>query len=667
MIPQRSVNELLYERAEDDASGVTYTFLDAFSGRRASRTQSLTNGELLLRTQALAARIQSVALRGDRVLVLNHPGLDYVVGVYACMLAGVVAVPAYPPEKTRLSRGMERVRAIVEDAQPRCVLVDGETAEATQGAVTGHLEWINSAEWDAADAARHSLPDVSSDDIAVLQYTSGSTGRPKGVMLSHGNLLYNLRAGRDAYGIADRMDGVFWLPPYHDMGLIGGLLMALYCGGHSRLLAPLSFLRDPLRWVQAMSDCGSYVSAAPDFAYDLCARAAAAAPEEVAELDLSNWHVAISGAEPVRADTLRRFAEAFAPAGFRQSAFRPSFGLAENTLLVTAPTEGLSIVSLDAAELEQNRVLEAASGAVARDVVGCGTSADPAQRVEIVDPRTRARCPQGVVGEIWVNGPSAARGYWGDAAESTATFGAMTDDGEGPFLRTGDLGFTRDAELFVTGRLKDLIVIRGRNHYPQDLERTVEEAHPSPRGGRCAAFSVDEGAGEQLVLAVEAAAKSSDAERRSMAEAIRTRIGEQHDVSVREIVFVPRGGIRRTSSGKLRRSAVRTSYLAGEYPPEKRFPRPYTPPRDAVERAVADAWERVLGIGAVGVHDRFFELGGDSLKAVQLLGNLQASDGYELTLEEVAEAHTVETVAEVIRRRGTAVRQADEEIRIDLG
>ncbi|MBB1259194.1 AMP-binding protein [Streptomyces alkaliterrae] len=662
------MNELLYERAEGDPLGVTYTFLDAFSGRRATRAQSLTNSELLLRARALAAQIQSVALRGDRVLVLNQPGLDYVVGVYACMLAGVVAVPAYPPEKTRLSRGVERVRAIMQDARPCCVLADGEAAEATQGAVTGHLEWINSAEWDTADAARHVLPDMSSDDIAVLQYTSGSTGRPKGVMLSHGNLLHNLRAGCDAYGIAGRMDGVFWLPPYHDMGLIGGLLMALYCGGRTRLLAPLSFIRDPLRWVQAMSDYGSFVSAAPDFAYDLCARAAAAVPEEVAELDLSNWHVAISGAEPVRADTVRRFAEAFAPAGFRQSAFRPSFGLAENTLLVTAPTEGVSLVALDAAELEQNRVVEATSGAVVRDVVGCGTSADPAQRVVIVDPQTRVRCPQGIVGEIWVNGPSTAGGYWGDAAESTATFGAMTDDGEGPFLRTGDLGFTREAELFVTGRLKDLIIIRGRNHYPQDLERTVEGAHPrSLRSGHCVAFSVDDGTEERLVLAVEAAAKSSEADRRSTAEAIRTRIGEQHDVAVSEIVFVPRGGIRRTSSGKLRRSAVRISYLAGEYPPEKRFPRPYMPPRDAVERAVADAWGRVLGIGAVGVHDRFFELGGDSLKAVQLLGHLQASDGYELTLEEVAEAKTVESVAEVIRRRETAVRPAAEEVRIDLG
>ncbi|WRZ89109.1 AMP-binding protein [Streptomyces sp. NBC_01007] len=669
----RDLNGLLQRHAKELPEAVTYTFVDRFTDRRAWREQQLTNRELFQRAKALAARIQCHAAPGSRVLVLNQPGADYVVGIYAVMLAGAIAVPAYPPEATRLSRGLERVRAIMADAAPSCVLVDDMTGlpGSSLHEEFPSVEWIVSSSVPAESADAWVATQTRPEDLAVLQYTSGSTGQPKGVMLSHLNLLENLRAGRDAYGVAGRMNGVFWLPPYHDMGLIGGILMALFCGGRAQLMAPFAFLRDPLRWVSAMSHYGAHVSAAPNFAYEMAAQAAEADPEAIRGLDLSNWRVAISGAEPVHHATLDRFARAFADTGFRRDAFHPSFGLAENTLVVTAQPGGDRLARLDAAELERHRVREAATGAKARVVVGCGPSADPGQRVEIVDPTTRERAPEGTVGEIWVGGPSVAQGYWGREQESESVFRATLATGEGPFLRTGDLGFAGPEGLFVTGRVKDLIVLHGRNHYPHDLERTAEQAHPRIRSGRCVAFAVGGERGEELVLAVETAGRTTAEEGRAIAGAVRERVGADHAVAVREVVLVPRGGIRRTSSGKLRRSAVRAAHLAGEYPREERSRAEYTAPRDEVEQTVADAWSRVLGVERVGVQDRFFELGGDSLKAVQLLGDLDTRLGHRLTLSDVAAVHTVGEFAALLRLRaretqpGTTPGAA--EIQLDLG
>ncbi|WP_229698794.1 AMP-binding protein [Wenjunlia tyrosinilytica] len=661
---------MLRWRAENDPDGVPYTFLKGFQGSEFTSGQSLTNHELLVRSKALAARIQEGAKPGDRTLILNQPGLDYIVGVFASMLAGTVAVPAYPPEQTRLNRGLERIRGVADDARPSCVLVDDATAAAVGDALRAALpeaRWIDStaADPELEDAWRE--PGTGSADLAVLQYTSGSTGHPKGVMLSHGNLMRNLRAGRDAYGIEGRMDGVFWIPPYHDMGLIGGILMTLFCGGRARLFAPFAFLRYPLRWVRAMSEFGSYVSAAPNFAYEMAARAGRDAPEEVARLDLSGWQVAISGAEPVHWKTLEEFSSIFAPAGFRRDAFHPSYGLAENTLVVTGRPCGRSVVRLDAGELERHRVRETAPGPTARTVVGCGTGADPEQRVEIVDPWTGLRCAEDTIGEIWVSGGSVALGYWNRPEETESTFRASIGGVDGPFLRTGDLGFLRDGELFVTGRSKDLVIVRGRNHYPQDLERTAEAAHPGVRSGRCVALSADHEGADELVVAVEGPPAADERVRAEIAEAIRAAIGEQHGIAVHAVAFVPRGGIRRTSSGKLRRSAVRASYLAHEYVSHTPSRAPYTAPRDAIERTVAAIWSSVLAVERVGIHDQFFELGGDSLKAVRLLARLNASEGYTLTLSDVASAHTVEEFADVVRRRGGRSAIAAQDIQIDLG
>ncbi|AUG80424.1 hypothetical protein CFP65_5733 [Kitasatospora sp. MMS16-BH015] len=660
---------LLRWRAEHDPDGVTYAFLDGFADRKNWHERRLTNRELEFRARALAARIQRHAGPGDRVLVLNQPGPDYLVGIFGSLLAGAVVVPAYPPEATRLNRGLDRVRAIVADAAPRCVLVDepaGVSGSALRDAAPG-VEWIVSATVSPEWADSWTAPQADAGGLAALQYTSGSTGQPKGVMLSHRNLLENLRAGRDAYGIAGRMNGVFWIPPYHDMGLIGGILMALYCGGRAHLMAPFAFLRDPLRWVHAMSRHRGYVSAAPNFGYEMAARAAEADPEAVRGLDLSHWRVAISGAEPVHAETLERFARAFAPAGFRRDAFHPSYGLAENTLVVTAQPGGASLARLDPAELERHRVREVAAGSAARTVVGCGPSADPGQRVEVVDPARRTPVPAGTVGEIWVGGPSVAQGYWGKEPETEAVFRARLATGEGPFLRTGDLGFLGPDGLFVTGRIKDLIVLHGRNHYPHDLERTAEEAHPAVRSGRCVAFPVGGDRGEELVLALEAAGRPAPERQREIAAAVRERVGEQHAVAVREVVLVPRGGIRRTSSGKLQRSAVRAAYLSGEYPPEDRARAGYEAPRDEVEQAVADAWSRVLEVERVGLRDRFFELGGDSLKAARLLADLDGRLGYRLTLADLATVHTVAECAALLRSAARAPRHGGADIQVDLG
>ncbi|HEX5760111.1 MAG TPA: amino acid adenylation domain-containing protein, partial [Thermoanaerobaculia bacterium] len=389
---------------------------------------------------------------------------------------------------------------------------------------------------------------------------------PKGVVVTHGNLLDNEEAIRVAFAQSEASLVVGWLPLYHDMGLIGNVLQPLYAGARAVLMAPLSFLQRPALWLETISRYRATTSGGPNFAYDLCVRKVGEA--EKAALDLTSWSLAFNGSEPVRAETLERFAAAFARCGFRRQAFFPCYGLAEATLFVTggSPAEPPVVREVDAAALERHRVVDAPPGAPgSRSLVGCGRAA-PAQAVRLIDPESRLPCPPAWVGEIWVAGPSVAAGYWRRPAETESTFGALpagVAGGEGPFLRTGDLGFLSAGELFVTGRIKDLIILRGRNHYPQDLERTAEASHPALRPGCAAAFAVDRDGEGRLVLLVEAE-RSSAAQVAAAAEAARRAVAEEHEVAVEEVVLLRRGTILKTTSGKIRRGACRAAYLAGE-------------------------------------------------------------------------------------------------------
>lgn len=554
--------ELLRWRAQHQPDQRAYTFL----ADGESEQGHLTYRELDQQTRTIGAWLQSLEASHERVLLLYPPGLMYIAAFFGCLYAGAVAVPVYPP---RPNRTLLRLQAIVADAQAKVVLTTGMILSRVQGLLAEApeletLRWLttDSLDSDLAEAWRD--PALTSDTLAFLQFTSGSTASPRGVMVSHGNLLHNQRVIRTACQHTEQSSFVSWLPVYHDMGLIGTVIQPLYLGAPCVLMSPEAFLQKPLRWLQAISRYKAHTSGGPNFAYDLCVRKIDA--EQRATLDLSRWSVAFNGSEPINHETLERFVAAFEPCGFRPEAFYPCYGLAEATLLVSggAKTAAPVIHQFKTGALERNRVVSP-SGETdeTRTLVSCGRSGLD-QTICIVDPESLTRCRPDQVGEIWVSGPSVGQGYWNRPDETETTFRAyVADTGEGPFLRTGDLGFLRDGELFVTGRLKDLIIIRGRNHYPHDIERTVERSHPALRPGCSAAFSVEKAGEERLVVVQEVERHSQDLDVEKMAGAIRQAVAETHELQVYDLVFIKPGSLPKTSSGKIQHQACRAHYLKG--------------------------------------------------------------------------------------------------------
>jgi len=557
--------DLLEHRALQLGDGEAYTFLK--SGELGDAT-ALSYEELALRARAVGAFLQRSGLAGERVLLLYPPGLDFIVAFFGCLYAGAVAVPAYPP---RSKRSLPRLLAIFRDARPAAALaparalprLEALAAQVPELRTLRHLAAEEALERSAETWQRREL---DGEDLAFLQYTSGSTSSPRGVEVSHGNLLHNQEMIRRAFGQSEASVIVGWLPLYHDMGLIGNVLQPLYLGARCVLMSPGAFLQRPRRWLEAIDHYRATTSGGPNFAYELCLRRI---PEKDREgLDLGSWSVAFNGAEPVRASTLEAFARAYAPHGFKPEAFYPCYGLAEATLLVTGPAADRPprVASFDAGALEADRVAAAETGSgQARELAACGR---PwlGQEVAIVDPSTAGRAGDGEVGEIWVRGPSVAGGYWRRPEASERTFGARLASESGAFLRTGDLGFFDGGELFVTGRLKDLVILRGRNHYPQDLELTAERAHPSLRPGCGAAFSIEAEDEERLVVVweLERGASSAAEEVEAIAGAVRQALAETHEVQLHELVLLRAGTVPKTSSGKIQRHACRAGHLAGE-------------------------------------------------------------------------------------------------------
>ncbi|MGE6757950.1 fatty acyl-AMP ligase [Corallococcus interemptor] len=550
--------DLLDERSRAPEDPRLYTFLED------GAEVTLTRGELASSAHRIAAALQSLAARGERAVLLYPPGADYLRGFFGCVCSGLVAVPAYPPDPSRLERTLPRLRALIADSGATVVLTTSFILSMAEFLFADAPE-LRALEWVATDAleaggAAWKRPDVTADTLAFLQYTSGSTGTPRGVMLSHGNLLHNLGAIRRAFQTHDGSVGVIWLPPYHDMGLIGGVLVPLAQGFHTALMSPLTFLRRPRAWLEALTRFGGTISGGPNFAFDLCVRRIP--PAEREGLDLSRWEVAFCGAEPIRPDTLERFTKAFGPHGFRREAFYPCYGLAEGTLIVTGGAKQSAPIlrDVDASALEAGIAL-APAGTV-RTLVGSGVTL-PDQSLCIVDPDTGRVLPPGAVGEVWVKGPSVARGYWRREQESARVFQARTLEGDGPYLRTGDLGFLDAGELYVTGREKDLIIVRGRNLYPQDLEAVMEESHPALRPGCGVAFGVEVEGEERLVVVQEVDPRRWDGEAAPVLGAIRGRLATVNEVRPHAVVLIEPGSLPKTSSGKVRRRATREAFLTG--------------------------------------------------------------------------------------------------------
>ncbi|WP_345944728.1 amino acid adenylation domain-containing protein [Variovorax sp. dw_954] len=615
--------------------------------------ESVSFAELGVRCRDLARRLAQVTRPGDRVLLALPTGLDFACAFWACMLSGRVAVPVPAPDPIRWRRAAPRLRGIVGDAGASLVLIaeSMRQAAADLGAHTGAgPRWLTPAELQAIepDPAAPGDPVVEPGTLAYLQYTSGSTSEPRGVCLSHANALANARSLATAAGVQRHSRLLTWLPQFHDFGLMTGLLAPMMAGASSWLMSPLTFLRRPLRWLDAISAFGITHSGAPDSAYAACVRQLAGQPYAG---DLSTVVSFSCGAEPVRVATVQGFLEVGAPAGLRPQAFSAGFGLAEAVLAVTSskPDQPPRLLGVNAAALRSHLVLpQAIDHPASQALVSCGP---PMQDTElaIVDIDTRTRCAGDGVGEIWVRSPSVGSGYWRQDALSSATFGATLADGSGPWLRTGDFGFVEGGELFVTGRHKDLIIVHGENHYPQDLEQTAEQAHPGLRAGFTAAFGVDNGQGEAVVLLLEMERRADPDAAAAVARTVRRAVAQAHDVPVEAVALVRAGALPRTSSGKIQRQACRSAYLAGELEllareaqaPDAR----QVPPRDAAEQAVWDIWQEVLGTRAFGVHDHFAELGGTSLTMSQVASRLQDRLGVVLPLQALFEQPTVAALA----------------------
>jgi acyl-CoA synthetase (AMP-forming)/AMP-acid ligase II/acyl carrier protein len=564
-----NIAETLWHRANISEKKNVYTFLDG-----ESRVQQLTYGQLHEAASRLGAHLQQLVDSQDRVILLYPPGLSYIIALFACFYTKTIAIPAYPPGSGRNNHKLKRLERILLDANPKVALCSGPVLATAQKLfdtmpALKNLRWIDTDKIGAEAGSMAQLPEFETDTVAFLQYTSGSTGDPKGVKVSHENLNHNLKTICDAFGHTEESRGVIWLPPYHDMGLIGGILQPLFAGFPVTLMPPTSFLQKPFAWLKAISDGRGTISGGPNSAYDLCVQRVTDTQKQ--SLNLSSWEVAFNGSEPVRRETIRAFAGAFANCGFREKAFLPCYGLAEATLMVTGFRDSAhcpQVVHCRKEGLEKGFV-DLTQDPSDKTLVASGAPAS-ATDVQIVDPETEAPADAGKIGEIWVSSPSVAAGYWEKVEESKASFEKRLRSGENSrtYLRTGDLGFLHRGNLYVTGRLKDLIIIRGINYYPQDIEATAAQSHESLRSAPGAAFSVESDTGHEcLVLVHEVGRHWRNENIQQIISSIRTAVAREHELPVQFVVLLSPGQLPKTSSGKIQRSLCRKLFLSNGFAP----------------------------------------------------------------------------------------------------
>ena len=546
-----------------------YVFLKDGQAEESALTFSTLDAE----ARAMAAFLQDRLEAGDRVLLLFPSGRHFVVAFFGCMYAGMIAVPVSLP---RRQQGLEKLCAIGDNCAARLILTDHQSLAGLMPHLNESprlrgipIQAIDELLGPAAQqlAASWQPPQSDRSSIAFLQYTSGSTGTPKGIAITHGNLLANQQMIKEAFAHGPDTIHLTWLPVHHDMGLVGNVLQSAYLGTPCVVMQPMAFMQQPVRWLQAISKYQATTSGGPNFAYELCVRAVK--PEQAAELDLRSWRVAFNGAEPVRAETLERFSEKFRVAGFSRKAFFPCYGMAEATVFVTGEPagQGFRVRDVSADAIEKNTVISPGLTESKLTLVGCGVSWGD-QQMLIVDPDTKLRCSDGAVGEIWVKGAHVARGYWNLHKTTEEHFKAcLADSGEGPFLQTGDLGFIEDGQLFVTGRRKELIIIKGRNLYPHDIEDAIAASHAVFDGCNGAAFSLDINGEEKLVVAHEIARRRLDtACAREILQCAREAVAQNFDVQLHDLVLLKPRAIPRTTSGKIQRNLCRMLYRQGGLP-----------------------------------------------------------------------------------------------------
>lgn len=558
--------ELLRDRALNQGERHAYSFL--IDGKKES--DRITYNQLDQYARAIAALLQQKQAKGERALLLYPQGVEVIAAFCGCLYAGVIAIPVPPPESGRLKRTLPRLRSIVKDAQAKYALTTPSILELISNIEDEfpefeQMEWIDISQIDPALAEQWQDPQIDKDYLAYLQYTSGSTSTPKGVMLSHHNLIHHCGYLQRACGYDENSVTVTWMPYFHDYGLVEGMMVPLYNCNPCYIMSPFAFIKRPIQWLRNMSKYKGTHSQAPNFAYDLCTRRVK--PKQIAELDLSSWQAAGNAAEPINPEVMSKFVETFAPAGFKWSAFAPSYGLAENTLLASTKPIGTEPVFLavETTAMEQNKIVVAATDKTegVRIMPSCGRLVCETE-VVIVNPSTLQRCSADEIGEIWIKDPSVTQGYWQREEATQETFRAKITGESGHYLRTGDLGFMHAGELYITGRIKDLIIIRGNNHYPQDIEWTVQQLHPALRPDYGAAFSIEDKGEEKLIVVQEVERRTENLNTEQLIVDIRQEIAEKHEIQVYGIVLGKPGNILKTASGKIQRRACKAKFLAGE-------------------------------------------------------------------------------------------------------
>jgi acyl-CoA synthetase (AMP-forming)/AMP-acid ligase II len=557
-----SLVTLLAHRAESQPDDRAYLFLSD----RGAEEAALTFRELHDAAQALAARLTKIAKPGDRAILVFPPGLEFLVAFFGCLIARVIAVPMMVP---RRQSARDSSAGIMANCEPVVALTSPTFAirhDLQARFASERIEWLSVDLTQTGDGAAD-LPQPAAEDIAFLQYTSGSTSEPKGVAVSHANLLANLEMIRVSLGNVRQSTYVNWVPLYHDMGLILNALEALYVGALCVLMAPNAFMQRPLNWLRAIHHYRAEVACGPNFGFDLCVSRYRA--DQMQGVDLSSWKVALNGAEPVHAETIRRFNETFAGHGFDPNAAFPAYGMAEATLLIAGGRRGAGHLTRQVSRsvLQAHAVRAPVDDTDIQILVGCGRALT-GERIAIVDPDRCVRLAPGQVGEIWVSGPNVARSYWRNSEASKTDLNAQIageDDGAN-WLRTGDLGFLDEAsELFITGRIKDLVIIRGINHYPQDIEHTVQALHPALRQNCGAAFSVTDDEGEETLVVVQEIERTerNKIDPVEMTGLIREGITDQHELFAHHIALIRQGSLPKTTSGKIQRSLTRRLWLEG--------------------------------------------------------------------------------------------------------
>jgi acyl-CoA synthetase (AMP-forming)/AMP-acid ligase II/acyl carrier protein len=641
-----SLIDAIYAHADHRGEQIAYACVSSDGALEST----LTYRQLLKRAESVAAELLRSLQPGDRAILLFHGGPEFIVSFLGCLIAGVIAVPAYPvrvpASPSQPARNFERLIPVLANAQPKVALstrpiVDRQAELREANPAFSQLQWI--AVEELPDQPLLDRPEVTAEDVAFLQYTSGSTSIPKGVMVTHSNLLSVFKDIDASWPHDESSVMVTWVPVFHDMGLIHGVLFPLFFGFPVYTLIAASVLQHPRLWLEAIGRFRGTHSSGPNFIFELCLKRIS--EKAAAELDLSSLQACLTGAEAIRSRTLERFRERFALAGMRPEAVQPGYGLAEFTLTVSSINKGkiAHTVYLDSAACEQGRVVHAVSaGMKTRSFVSCGWT-HIGSEIRIVEPDSHRECPPNHIGEIWARGTNLTRGYWENLEATELTMGARLADGTGPFLRTGDLGFIVNGELYVAGRLKDLIIIRGRNIYPHDVEATVEEALPEVRSGRCCAFSIDREEGEALVIIAEVDRVHRNGLDPSLAFArLREAISLNHEAEIYDAVFVRTGTFPLTSSGKVQRRRARQEYLEGKLHvvASLRTSGPQLVPAiDERQMRAAElrAWllkylaaKLRLVVDDLPVSQSFERLGLDSLSQVEMITELEEFTGHTL-------------------------------------